>query len=387
MKHFHRALALLPCAALLLALSACSTQGDAVPSSPAASPSGSTGDPNDICMLTAGVPSDFTMFTVNGTPVTAQEYLYWLGYAVTYKDNSAKAFGGTGIDWSATFNEDKISQSEYLKQDARNSAVYYSLVASKSAELGYALTEEETAQLTAAIQTVKDQLGGQEAFDEALRLSCLTEESLFTLNSVPYLYTKLADGLFADRPTEEEIDTYIAENDILYAKHILLLTVDPTTNAPLDEQTIQTKLATAQDLLSQLRASDEPLVLFDELMNSYSEDTGLATNPDGYVFTAGEMVEAFELGTRALEFGQISDIVESSFGYHIILRLDPDTEQTRQSFRVSLMDEQMQTWVREAEIESTDEYSQLDAQSFYNNLVAQQTTGQDTGSSGDSPAA
>ena len=67
MKHFHRALALLPCAALLLALSACSTQGDAVPSSPAASPSGSTGDPNDICMLTAGVPSDFTMFTVNGT--------------------------------------------------------------------------------------------------------------------------------------------------------------------------------------------------------------------------------------------------------------------------------------------------------------------------------
>lgn len=58
-------------------------------------------------------------------------------------------------------------------------------------------------------------------------------------------------------------------------------------------------------------------------MNANSEDTGLAANPDGYAFTTGEMVQEFEDATRALEPGQISGLVESSYGYHIILRLEP----------------------------------------------------------------
>ena len=48
----------------------------------------------------------------------------------------------------------------------------------------------------------------------------------------------------------------------------------------------------------------------------------------GYVFTAGEMVAEFEEGTRALEFGAVSGIVESSYGYHIIMRVELDPKAT-----------------------------------------------------------
>lgn len=121
--------------------------------------------------------------------------------------------------------------------------------------------------------------------------------------------------------TSQDIQDYIEANSIYRAKHILLLTKDMTTNQPLDEAVIAEKKATADDLLAQLRASSAPLELFDQLMNEYSEDTGLATNPDGYTTQPGAMVSEFEDTALALEVGEISDVVESVYGYHIILRL------------------------------------------------------------------
>jgi hypothetical protein len=63
---------------------------------------------------------------------------------------------------------------------------------------------------------------------------------------------------------------------------------------------------------------------FDMLIAAYGEDPGMAWNPDGYTFTAWQMVEEFEQGTRDLEIGEISYPIRSQFGYHIILRVEPN---------------------------------------------------------------
>ena len=62
------------------------------------------------------------------------------------------------------------------------------------------------------------------------------------------------------------------EQGIYRAKHILLLTVDMDTREPLDEETIAKKKETAAQLLDQLRAAEDPIALFDQLMNEHSED-------------------------------------------------------------------------------------------------------------------
>ena len=146
---------------------------------------------------------------------------------------------------------------------------------------------------------------------------------------------------------------------------------DGTTGyAPLDEATIAEKKALADDLLAQLRAAEDPIALFDQLMNEYSEDTGLEANPDGYVFTSGQMVEPFEEGTRALDYGQISGIVESDYGFHIILRLDPaEVELIRSDWALNQLSQQSTQWVEEAEIVTTETYDNLNVGDFYEKLT------------------
>ena len=223
-----------------------------------------------------------------------------------------------------------------------------------------------------------EQVGGQEAFDTWLKSMCLTAEGFESISAVSYINNHMAEGMYRDgtdlAPTAEDLRNYAQENDILAAKHILLLTVDQTTREPLPQEEIDQKRATAEDLLAQLQAITDPAELetkFDALMNQYSEDTGLATNPDGYVFTSGEMVEPFEEGTRALDYGQISGIVESDYGFHIILRLDPaENETIRSDWQFSQLNALSSQWEEEAEVVTTETYDNLDVEDFYNKLTA-----------------
>lgn len=357
MKKFFRFISLMLIMSMLLALCACGTA-----SSPQTSPSAPVVDTSveDLILATAGVPGDCVLFTVDDVPVTARLYCYVVATTISYLNSM-----GSALDLS--------SLSEYLKTDSLNASAWYVLVKAKATQLGYQMTEAQITELDGNIAMAQAMMGGEEAFNEALRQNGLDYDTYYLLQSTPYYFTQMEEGMFADRPSEEELEAYIQSNDILMAKHILLSTVDTETRTPLDEAAIAQKKATAEDLLKRLQESDDLSADFDALMHEYSEDPGLASYPDGYVFTAGEMISEFETATRALEYGQISGIVEGTgTGFHIILRLDPATEEIEQSCRAALMDDQMMAWVNEAEIVLNDEYKNLDITSFYNNLTAYQ---------------
>lgn len=321
----------------------------------------------DICLATTGIPGDFALATVNGAPVTAYSYLYWLTYTIAYME-SAMASYGLNMDWNAD-----PTLTDMLKEDALAAAVRYSLIESKAKALGYDMTDEQRTALENALAETAQYAGGEDIFLDELRKSGMDYDTFYRLNATSYYYAQLEAGLFPDPATDAEIDTYIEENDVLRAKHILLMTVDSSTREPLDDETIAQKKAAAETVLAQLRASSDPAAEFDALMTQYSEDPGLAYYPDGYVFTAGEMVAEFENATRALEYGQVSDIVESaSTGYHIILRLDPDTEDLRSEYEGQRMSNQIMAWSDEAEIVLSEEYNALNVPLFYETFLAYQ---------------
>ena len=108
-------------------------------------------------------------------------------------------------------------------------------------------------------------------------------------------------------PDEKEVAAYYTDT-FMAAKHILISDKN-----------------TASSVLSKIKKGED----FDKLMAEYTEDPGIETNPDGYVFTSGEMVAEFENAVKALKVGKVSDLVESDYGYHIIKRIElPEFEST-----------------------------------------------------------
>nr|MCR5826357.1 peptidyl-prolyl cis-trans isomerase [Oscillospiraceae bacterium] len=192
------------------------------------------------------------------------------------------------------------------------------------ARYGVALPAEDEAELAAQRAAYIEQYGGEDGYLAELYKLGIGDESFLRLMRAGRLYQALYDSyatpgsaLYAD---DDVLRAYAAGAGWITADHILLMTIDQQTREPLPSAAVAEKRALAEDLLWRLRDSAEPVALFGELADEYSEDAGRQSNPEGYTFTRGTMVESFDSAARALEEGEYSDIVESEYGFHIILR-------------------------------------------------------------------
>ena len=78
------------------------------------------------------------------------------------------------------------------------------------------------------------------------------------------------------------------------------------------------KLSLAQEIKTKIANGES----FANLAKQHSIDSSKKRGGDLGFFGRGMMVQEFEKAAFALEKGQISDIVKTQFGYHIIKRLD-----------------------------------------------------------------
>jgi len=135
-------------------------------------------------------------------------------------------------------------------------------------------------------------------------------------------YQKLFESRFDDKVniTEEDARKYYSENQQQFeipeqvrASHILIKpdTSDPNVEPALAKAAAKAK---AEELLKQIKDGDD----FAELALANSGCPSSARGGDLGFFSRGRMVPAFEEAAFALEVGQVSDIVETQFGYHII---------------------------------------------------------------------
>ena len=374
MKNWKRLTALLLSGAMALSLFACGITADPTSGDPSAAPSAGDASPDPdpsaspqiVADLTkaplefaAGVSPEDVLLTVNGEEVPADLVLYWLNYACYYFMSSYGIYG--------------MSMAEYgdqLIDDAVSICLSEVLLRQKAAQLGCLPTDAQAQQAQAEMEGDPDTL---KLFRESYGL---------TDQSIQYLYLANAyyDNMLAavtHEPSQEELEDYLDSSKIYRVKHILLKTVDDDRK-PLPDDEIAAKKARAEELLSQLQgvAADGLEAKFDELMMANSEDDP-QSNPDGYIAGPSmKMVEPFETASMALEEGGLSGIVETEFGYHIILRL-PIPEETlaehRNGFRASSLQAQAEQWQQEAQVVREDALDQLDAADFYARMNAYQT--------------
>ncbi len=136
--------------------------------------------------------------------------------------------------------------------------------------------------------------------------------------------------------TDEDMKKYFEENKKNYvqsekvkASHILIKAEKPEDKAKA--------MATAKKILAEVKAKANNPESFTELAKKYSEDEASKTRGGdvGYferTEEGGKMVKEFTDASFALKnVGDVSDIVESSFGYHII-KLTGKREKIEKSF-------------------------------------------------------
>ena len=123
--------------------------------------------------------------------------------------------------------------------------------------------------------------------------------------------------------TDDEVKKYYDENparfeepEMVRASHILLSTRDMSTDPPkeLPEDKKKEKRKQIDDLLKRARGGED----FAKLAKEFSEDPDSKDKGGEYTFARGRMVPEFEAAAFSLSTNQISDVVTTQYGYHII---------------------------------------------------------------------
>ncbi|THB77972.1 MAG: hypothetical protein D6B25_05495 [Desulfobulbaceae bacterium] len=133
------------------------------------------------------------------------------------------------------------------------------------------------------------------------------------LTYLPYDYKSIGDKIEID---ETDIETYYQEQLANYqlpekrrARHILITFED---SSPTEYRDL--KLKKANEILEKARAGED----FATLAQEFSEGPSAPTGGDLGYFGQGQMVGPFNDAVFAMRPGEISDIVETQFGFHII---------------------------------------------------------------------
>lgn len=336
--------------------------------------------PEDIIMQTAGIARDTTLLTVDGAEVPAEELLYWVS---SYADQYA-AWGMTDF---AMDMGDGQTLGEYYLDSAVETAALYRVVASKAEELGLGWSDANQTAYDEQLQTMKTSLAQQAGLDmetqsdkvdtEYVRLISymgLSQEGFFHINQASFLYNNLMEGLYGAEGTDAPDADKLNEAGVLHAKHILIKAEPVTDEAGnVTDDGMAAALTEAQGLYDQLMAAEDPMALFDQLMTEHTDDVDASGNvnggAEGYTFGDGEMVTEFYEGTKALAEGEISQPIQSQYGYHIILRLSADNEAGYDKYAQVKMQNQIDQWMDEARIERAEALDGLDLQAYYDGLT------------------
>jgi peptidyl-prolyl cis-trans isomerase C len=212
-----------------------------------------------------------------------------------------------------------------ILRGALDQLVVYTLLSQESKNRQIKIDESEIDQ---KIQELRSQFPTQEAFEKALKERHMTIETLKHDARVDLSVNKLMDAEMANDviTSDQEAKDFYAKNpdkfkqgETVRASHILIR-VDQTADAAAKKKA----RAEIDDVLKQARAGAD----FAKLAQQHSQDGSAAQGGDLNYFPRGQMVPAFDQVAFSLKPGQISNVVQTQFGYHIIKVTDHKNART-----------------------------------------------------------
>ncbi len=131
----------------------------------------------------------------------------------------------------------------------------------------------------------------------------------------------IADATVKKFYEDEKNATNFAIPELVHVAHILISVMDPATRQPLPAAQKREKEMLARDIKAKADKGDD----FATLAKLYSDDTSTKYTGGEHTFARHAMapaLEGFEAAAFSLKTNQISDLVETPYGFHIIKLLE-----------------------------------------------------------------
>ncbi len=238
------------------------------------------------------------------------------GYKITQKevDSYTTSLKTTNPE---IFEEENKDQLKAVEKQVVDYIIVNKLIEKYGAENNLSVLDKE---IDVELGVIQDSYGSEADFQKYLTTNNINEDFLRIWLKDQILGSKVYESITKDiSVTDEEVQKYYDENretvfktpEQIEVSHILVKFGETDTTQKTKEEALE-KIKVAQE---KINAGDS----FEDIANRYSEDENTNTKGGalGY-FSKGELVSEFEDAAFTLKIGEVSDIVETTYGFHII---------------------------------------------------------------------
>ena len=216
-------------------------------------------------------------------------------------------------DWAQYLVDNDLTPKKYRKQ-LIDSYTQQILLQQAQKENGVTVSDEEVEK---AWKDACKSAGGAKTFKKTLKTYGYTEDTYKDSLKESLAQQKLKDAVApTSKPKDSEIIDYINENLSSYndarRSSNILIKVDSDAS---DEDKAAAK-AKAQECLDKINSGE---LSFEDAVEQYSEDTGSKEKKGDVGWDKlTTFVDSYQTALEGLNKGDVSDVVESTYGYHII---------------------------------------------------------------------
>lgn len=256
---------------------------------------------------------------VDNLKITKQEYLVFSKFNMSQFLTSINSTDVDKYDWKTKINGNTDTAKDQVKKSTLDNTQEIKIQLVKAKEAGITLDAADLKKIDEVITQRITESGSKAAAEKSIMdaygvsLSDYKEVYKDLVITQKYISAERAKVKVSDDEIKKEYNDNKADYDKVTVTHILISTVD-ANGAPVSAGKKAEAKKKADDILVKVKAGEDVKALAEK----YSEDPGVKDNKGEYTFGKGQMVPEFEEWAFKSHTAGDADIVETSYGYHVI---------------------------------------------------------------------